>query len=65
MIDIFSFVPIPKTNQISSKVSLSGSILFIILTIAYLGTSFYLFIEKNSPKIIETDYPLPKQLYPF
>lgn len=57
-LDLFAFIPVPKSEPSSSKVSLIGSLLFFFILFSYLITSFVLFITANTPKLIQTNYPL-------
>jgi hypothetical protein len=50
-IDFFSFLPVPKDELVSTKASMIGSVLFLILFFSYIGFSFYTFIVDNPPSI--------------
>jgi hypothetical protein len=50
-LDIFSYVPIPQAYPVSTNKSKIGSIIVLLLFIAYLGYDLYLYITKSSPTI--------------
>ena len=49
-LDIFSFIPVPKANPVSTKRSLIGSLLVISVFLAYTSYSFSQFLTNNIPK---------------
>jgi hypothetical protein len=51
IIDIFSFLPNPKTNKLSTKRSIIGSIILIILFVSIGVSKLIFFIKKNPPKV--------------
>jgi len=48
-IDIFSFIPVPKDDPVSTKQSLIGSTVFFIIFMAYVIFDFYQFVTENPP----------------
>lgn len=48
-IDIFSFIPVPKTGTVSTKCSLIGSTLFFVIFLAYITYDLVQFITNNPP----------------
>ena len=62
-IDLFSFLPIPKTKKVSTKRSIVGSIILLVLFGSYLITSLVLFIQSNPPKIASLSIPLDDSLH--
>ncbi|KAM3143966.1 hypothetical protein pb186bvf_004017 [Paramecium bursaria] len=50
-LDLFSFLPVPKTKPVSSKRSLVGSLIMISLFLAYIIFGFTTFILNNAPRV--------------
>ena len=50
-VDFFSFLPVPKDDSVSTRQSIIGSIIFIVLFFIYIGIQFYIFVTDNPPKI--------------
>jgi len=48
-IDIFSFIPVPKDDAVSTKQSLIGTAVFFILFFTYIIFDFYQFVTENPP----------------
>lgn len=57
MVDIFAFLPVPKDDSVSTKQSLIGSILFLVIFIAYITYDFVTFVVWNPP--IQQTYRSP------
>ena len=62
-IDLFSFLPKPKTNKVSTKRSLIGSIILIILFVSIAVSKLYFFIMNNPPKVNKYKVPLDENNY--
>ncbi|CAD8202077.1 unnamed protein product [Paramecium octaurelia] len=50
-LDLFQFMPVPKTEMVSSKRSLYGSLLMIGCFLAYFLYTFVAFVTNNSPTV--------------
>ncbi len=50
-LDIFAFLPVPKSSEISTKRSVCGSISLIVIFLAYLIFSLIKFFSNNTPRI--------------
>lgn len=50
-IDIFAFLPVPKTEEVSTKRSVIGSISLIVIFLGYLIFSLVQFFTNNPPRI--------------
>jgi hypothetical protein len=50
-IDIFSFIPIPHSYPVSTKLSRIGSFLLIGVFLAYVLYDFIIFVTNNSPRV--------------
>lgn len=50
-LDFFAFLPVPKDLKVSTRQSIFGSIIFILLFFTYIGIQFYEFVTDNPPKI--------------
>lgn len=50
-IDIFSYVPVPQAYPVSTSKSRTGSVIVILLLLAYIAYDLYLFIMKSVPTI--------------
>ena len=50
-LDFFAFLPVPRELPVSSKKSIAGSFIFILLFLTYISIQFYEFINDNPPKI--------------
>lgn len=48
-IDIFSFIPVPKSGTVSTKCSLIGSLIFFLLFLGYITYDLVQFITNNKP----------------
>ena len=71
-IDIFSYIPVPQSYPVSTKRSRIGSILLILLFVAYVTYDFVQFIINNTPRINSfqtgistTPYPVPQMAIGF
>lgn len=47
--DFFSFIPVPKDEPVSTRRSIIGSCIFIVLFLIYIGIDLYQFISDNPP----------------
>ncbi|KAM3143970.1 hypothetical protein pb186bvf_004021 [Paramecium bursaria] len=50
-LDLFSFLPVPKTKPVSSKRSLVGSLIMLLLFFGYILYGFITFILINAPRV--------------
>lgn len=50
-LDFFSFLPVPKDHAVSTKQSICGSLVFIVLFLVYIVIQFTIFVTDNPPKI--------------
>jgi hypothetical protein len=48
-VDIFSFIPVPKDDPVSTKQSLIGTGIFFTIFFAYIIVDFYKFVTNNPP----------------
>ena len=62
-IDIFSFIPVPKDDTVSTKPSLIGTALFFIIFLAYIIFDFVGFVTDNPPIIQAFNTPLDDKYY--
>jgi hypothetical protein len=65
--DIFSFIPVPKDRPVSTKQSLIGTAIFIVIFLTYIIVDFYQFVTSNPPivqnsftKLSESVFTLPR-----
>lgn len=63
-IDIFSFIPVPQTRPVSTKRSKCGSIILIIIFVAYVVYDFVELILNNAPKVNTYELPLSSTVAP-
>lgn len=54
---MFAFLPVPKDDTVSTKQSLTGSIIFLILLLTYIIYDFVKFVRANPP--IQQTYRTP------
>lgn len=54
--DIFSYIPVPESFPVSTRNSKIGTIIMLLLFLAYTCYDFTMFFLKNPPKI--TNYPV-------
>lgn len=67
-LDVFSFVPFPKNEPVTTKQSLCGSLLFLLIILAFAISDFVAFATYNPPSIQtyytkinnQKEYVLPK-----
>lgn len=71
-IDIFSFIPVPKDDSVSTKQSLIGTALFFAIFLTYIIYDFVKFVQDNPPiiqsyrtQLDNSIYELPKFAYAF
>lgn len=71
-VDIFSFVPFPKNEPVSTCQSLCGSLLFLVIILAFILVDFLSFVSENPPniqnyytKLDYQNYTLPKVAIAF
>ena len=57
-IDIFAFLPVPKTEEVSTKRSVIGSVSLIVIFLSYLIVSLVYFFTNNPPRINQYSTPL-------
>lgn len=50
-VDIFSFIPVPKDDSVSTKQSLIGTALFFAIFLTYIIYDFVQFVRDNPPII--------------
>jgi len=50
-LDLFKFLPVPKTRPLSSRRSIIGSILFLLIIFVYILSQFIFFLTSNTPKV--------------
>ena len=55
-IDIFNYIPVPESFPVSTRNSKIGTVIMLLLFIAYTCYDFTMFVIKNSPTI--TSYPV-------
>ena len=48
-VDIFSFIPVPKDDPVSTRQSLIGTAVFFVLFLTYVVFDFYQFVAENPP----------------
>ena len=60
-LDLFTFEPKPKTDNLSTKKSVCASIFFIVIAFTYIVVNFTAFIVFNKPKISEYKDLLPQE----
>lgn len=58
-LDIFSFLPVPRTNPISTKRSICGSFLLLFIFFGYIIYSLVSFFVANYPRMNLYSVPLP------
>jgi hypothetical protein len=56
--DIFKFLPVPKGDVVSTKRSMMGSMILIIIFVAYVIANLVNFITNNTPKTNQYMLPL-------
>ncbi len=61
--DIFAFLPVPKDDTVSTKQSLIGSIIFLVIFIAYITYDFVNFVVWNPPNQQTYRSPLDDKEY--
>lgn len=61
--DYFSFIPIPKDEPVSTKRSIIGSTIFILLFFVYVGVDLYQFITDNPPLVEDALSELDNEIY--
>ncbi|EAR96721.1 transmembrane protein, putative (macronuclear) [Tetrahymena thermophila SB210] len=61
-IDIFAFLPVPKTEEVSTKRSVIGSLSLIVIFLGYLIFSLISFFTNNAPRINQYSVPLDYNL---
>jgi len=57
-LDIFSFIPVPRTVPVSTKRSKIGSIIVILLFLVYVIYDFVELFLNNPPKVNTYEVPL-------
>jgi hypothetical protein len=62
-VDIFSFIPVPKDDSVSTKASLIGTAVFFLIFLTYLIYSFIQFVTNNPPSIQSYHTPLDDSYY--
>ena len=62
-VDIFSFIPVPKDDSVSTKQSLIGTAIFFIVFLTYIIYDFVQFISDNPPIIQSYNTPLDENYY--
>lgn len=64
-VDIFSFIPVPKDDSVSTKQSLIGTAVFFAIFLTYIIYDFIKFVNHNPP--IQQSYrsPLDTATYPL
>lgn len=62
-IDIFSFIPVPKDDPVSTKQSLIGTSVFFIIFLAYVVFDFYQFVTENPPNAQNYYTDLKDEIY--
>lgn len=70
--DIFSFIPVPKDDSVSTKQSLIGTAVFFIIFLTYIIYDFVQFVNSNPPiiqsyrtQLDDSYYTLPRFAYAF
>jgi len=66
MFDVFAFLPVPKDEPVSTRQSIFGSIIFLVLLLTYIIYDFVKFVKMNPPiqqtyrtPLDTSDYALP------
>lgn len=66
-VDIFSFIPVPKSRPVSTRCSLIGTTIFFAVFFSYIIYDLTTFIIRNPPlpnsyyeKLDHKDYPAPR-----
>ncbi len=62
-VDIFSFIPVPKDDTVSTKASLIGTAVFFIIFLTYIIFDFVKFVNNNPPSIQSYRTPLDDKYY--
>lgn len=62
-LDFFSFIPVPKDEPVSTRRSLLGSVLFIVLFLTFIIIDFYQFVTDNPPIIVSHASSLDDEAY--
>lgn len=62
-LDFFSFIPVPKDQPVSTRRSLVGSVIFIILFLLYIVVDLVQFLRDNPPIIENHNSVLDEQVY--
>ena len=57
-LDLFSYLPVPHSQRISTRKSILGSVLLLSLFLAYVSATFYSFFTNNPPKVNNILVPL-------
>lgn len=58
MIDLFIFIPVPRTNKVSGKASIIASMALIIVFVGYVAFSLFNFFTNNTPRLSQVSIPL-------
>jgi hypothetical protein len=48
-VDIFSFIPVPKDDPVSTRQSLAGTAIFFAIFLTYVIYDFFKFVTNNPP----------------
>lgn len=62
-VDIFSFIPVPKDDSVSTKPSLIGTAIFFTIFLTYIIYDFVKFVTNNPPLIQSYRTPLDENYY--
>lgn len=62
-IDIFSFIPVPKDDSVSTKQSLIGTAIFFVIFFTYIIYDFVQFVNDNPPIIQSYRTQLDSNVY--
>lgn len=62
-IDIFSFIPVPKDDSVSTKQSLIGTAVFFAIFLTYIIYDFVKFVQDNPPIIQSYRTQLDNKIY--
>lgn len=57
-VDIFAFLPVPRTDQVSTRRSICGSLILLALFLGYIAYSFTIFLTKNVPRLNQYEVEL-------
>jgi hypothetical protein len=71
-VDIFSFIPVPKDDSVSTRHSLIGTAVFFAIFLTYIIYDFVQFVMDNPPiiqsyrtQLDDATYELPRFAYAF